>query len=279
MFSQAGIVASLVALALAAYITQQAAQSEQKIVRATKLALSISASGDPGNPKWDRRKSELLVLIREGIDINRHYRKITPMVADELARWGDWRNATWIWESVLLSRPYIVVIMSNIARGYASMGNPGKALEYLERAKKIQPSAPAVRSLEVILLSRTGREAEALALARVAIQTNTADYDLLNAAFTLAWRSADFALAHKAMELRMAGWPDSRALGYLQLGTMEAMAQHQPQQALQSFRQAVELTPPATRPGLQAQIPPEYWSQLGQGGTAPASTQTSVISK
>ena len=279
VFSQAGIVASLVALALAAYITQQAAQSEQKIVRATKLALSISASGDPGNPKWDRRKSELLVLIREGIDINRHYRKITPMVADELARWGDWRNATWIWESVLLSRPYIVVIMSNIARGYASMGNPGKALEYLERAKKIQPSAPAVRSLEVILLSRTGREAEALALARVAIQTNTADYDLLNAAFTLAWRSADFALAHKAMELRMAGWPDSRALGYLQLGTMEAMAQHQPQQALQSFRQAVELTPPATRPGLQAQIPPEYWSQLGQGGTAPASTQTSVISK
>ena len=279
VFSQAGIAASLVALALAAYITQQAAQSEQKIVRATKLALSISASGDPGNPKWDRRKSELLVLIREGIDINRHYRKITPMVADELARWGDWRNATWIWESVLLSRPYIVVIMSNIARGYASMGNPGKALEYLERAKKIQPSAPAVRSLEVILLSRTGREAEALALARVAIQTNTADYDLLNAAFTLAWRSADFALAHKAMELRMAGWPDSRALGYLQLGTMEAMAQHQPQQALQSFRQAVELTPPATRPGLQAQIPPEYWSQLGQGGTAPASTQTSVISK
>ena len=279
VFSQAGIIASLVALALAAYITQQAALSEQKIVRATKLALSISASGDPGNPKWDRRKSELLVLIREGIDINRHYRKITPMVADELARWGDWRNATWIWESVLLSRPYIVVIMSNIARGYASMGNPGKALEYLERAKKIQPSAPAVRSLEVILLSRTGREAEALALARVAIQTNTADYDLLNAAFTLAWRSADFALAHKAMELRMAGWPDSRALGYLQLGTMEAMAQHQPQQALQSFRQAVELTPPATRPGLQAQIPPEYWSQLGQGGTAPASTQTSVISK
>ena len=279
VFSQAGIVASLVALALAAYITQQAALSERKIVRATKLALSISASGDPGNPKWDRRKAELLVLIREGIDINRHYRKITPMVADELARWGDWRNATWIWESVLLSRPYIVVIMSNIARGYASMGNPGKALEYLERAKKIQPSAPAVRSLEVILLSRTGREAEALALARAAIQTNTADYDLLNAAFTLAWRSADFAMAHKAMELRMAGWPDSRALGYLQLGTMEAMAQQQPQQALQSFRQAVELTPPAARPGLQGQIPPEYWSQLGQGGTTPASTQTSVISK
>ena len=279
VFSQAGVLASLVALALAAYITQQAARSEQKIVRATKLALSISASGDPRNPKWDRRKAELLGLIREGIDINRHYRKITPMVADELARWGDWRNATWIWESVLSSRPYIVVIMSNIARGYASMGNPGKALEYLERAKKIQPGAPAVRSLEVILLSRTGREAEALALARVAIQTNTADYDLLNATFTLAWRSADFALARKAMELRIAGWPDSRALGYLQLGNMEAMGQHLPEQALQSFRQALELTAPEVRKGLQAQIPPEYWGQLGLAGSAPATTQMSVISK
>ena len=35
-----------------------------------------------------------------------------------------------------------------------------------ERAKIIQPQAPSVRSLEVILLARTGQEGKALALAR-----------------------------------------------------------------------------------------------------------------
>ncbi len=140
--ARAAVAASVACLALATYITQQAAQSEQKIVKATKLALSISRAGDVHNPRWNRTKSELLRLIGEGIAINPHYRKITPMVADELARWGDWRNAIWIWESVLSSRPHVVVLMSNIARGYASTGNPQKALEYLERAKQLQPDAP-----------------------------------------------------------------------------------------------------------------------------------------
>ncbi|RYG11726.1 MAG: PHB depolymerase family esterase, partial [Burkholderiales bacterium] len=165
-YSQVAAVLAMAGLALTAYISQQAAESEQKIVKATKLALTISGSGDHGNPKWDKTKTELLKLIKEGTDINPHYRKITPMVADELAKWGDWKNATWIWESVISSRPYVVAIMSNIARGYATMGQPDKALVYLDRAKKIQPNAPAVRSLEVVLLSRTGQESKALALAR-----------------------------------------------------------------------------------------------------------------
>ena len=278
-YSRAGAIATVAAIALAAYITQQAAQSEQKIVRATQLALTISGSGDPLNPKWDARKAEMLQLIREGIAINRHYRKITPIVADELARWGDWRDATWIWESVLSSRPHVVAILSNVARGYASIGNAGVALAYLERARKIQPNAPAVRSLEVILLSRTGQEAKALALARDAIQVRIADYDLLNAAFVLAARAGDFALARQAMEMRIAGWPESRLLGYLQLGAMESSGLHDPRLALQSFRQALALTPPASRPGVQAQIPPEFWGRLGLAAAPAATTQTSVISR
>ncbi|MDB5945202.1 MAG: O-antigen polymerase [Ramlibacter sp.] len=279
-YSHAGVIASLAGLALAAYITQQAAESERKIVRATELALTISASGDPRNPRWNKRKAELLQLIREGTAINPHYRKITPIVADELARWGDWRDATWIWESVLSSRPYIVAIMTNVARGYASTGNPAKALEYLDRAKKIQPNAPAVRSLEVVLLSRTGQEALALELARQAIRTNVADFDLLNATFILATRAGDFPLARKAMDMRIASRTDSSVQGYLQLGNMYTSAAHEPEDALQSFRQALELTPPAARQGVQTQIPPEFWNRLGLTGSMPATTtQMSVISK
>jgi hypothetical protein len=70
-----------------------------------KLALSVSASGGPERPRLEATRREILQLVREGIAINPHYRKITPMVADELARWGDWRDATWIWESVLARGP------------------------------------------------------------------------------------------------------------------------------------------------------------------------------
>ena len=85
----------------------------------------------------------MLQLVREGVAINPHYRKITPMVADELARWGDWANAVWIWESVLSSRPRIVAILTNVARGYAAMGQPDRARAYLMRAQRLAPDAPA----------------------------------------------------------------------------------------------------------------------------------------
>lgn len=43
---------------------------------------------------------------------------ITPIVADALATWGDWKNATWIWESVLVLRPFIVAMIANVVRGH-----------------------------------------------------------------------------------------------------------------------------------------------------------------
>ncbi|MEP6792174.1 MAG: hypothetical protein ABI907_12445, partial [Ramlibacter sp.] len=281
-YSQAGAVITMACLALAAYITQQAAASEEKIVKATKLALTISASGDYQNPKWDKMKADMFKLIKEGTDINPHYRKITPMVADEAAKWGDWKDAIWIWESVISSRPYVVAIISNIARGYASIGNPDKALEYLQRARKLQPKAAAVRSLEVILLSRTGQEAKALTLAKEAIEGNFYDYDLVNAAFVLGWRNHDFPLALKAMDARLAGWPASRAGGYIQLGNFYTTAQPDPVKALDSFRKGLELTPAAERQALLAQIPPANWAKLGYPNVVPVMpthTQTSASSK
>jgi O-antigen ligase len=271
--------ATAACIALAAYITHQAVEAEQKIVRATKIALSISASRDPNNPKWQPAKAEMLRLIREGIAINRHYRKITPMVADELARWGDWKDATWVWESVLSSRPHVVAIMSNVARGYTMTNQPARALEYLQRAKKIQPRAPSVRSLEVILLSRTGEEARALELAREAIRDNIYDYDLTNAAFFLGLRAQDFDLAEKSIRLRMEGWPNSRVQGYMQLGEMYAKAMKDQDKALAAFKQALKLAPEKQRPALLPEIPAALRAKLGYAEAtpqSPASAQTSA---
>lgn len=261
VFSQLAAVTTMVCMALAAYITQQAAASESLIVRATKIALSVSQSGDYNNPKWIGQREEMLRLIKDGIDINPHYRKITPMVADELAKWGDWKNAVWIWESVLGSRPYVAAIMSNVARGYAQMGEPDKAMAMLERAKKIQPKAPSVRSLEVILLSRNGNEPKALEIAREDILADKYDYDMVNTGFVLAMRAKDWDLAIRSMELRNKGWPANKADGDAKIGNAW-IGKGDVNKALEYFRSALAATPPEQRQTMLNAIPQGLWPML-----------------
>ena len=261
--SQSGAVLMMMCLALTAYISQQAAECEQKIVRAVKLALTISQSGDFNNPKWDRSKQELLKLIKEGTDINPHYRKITPMVADELAKWGDWKNAEWVWDSVVSSRPYVVAIMSNIARADTQLGNFDKALVYLDRCKKIQPNAPSVRSLEVVLLSRTNKEPQAAELVRGYFKQGIYDYDLTNAAYVLGSRLKDWDLAIRGLELRNKDWPAQAIDGWIKIGNIRAIEKKDEAGALQAYRSALEAAPPPQREAVKRMIFPQYVAKLG----------------
>lgn len=262
-FSQTAAVTSMVCLALAAFITQRAAECESKIVRATKLALTISQSGDPNNPRWDKTKAEMLTLIKQGTDINPHYRKITPMVADELAKWGDWRNATWIWESVISSRPYVVAIMSNAARGHAQIGNLPRALELLERAKKIQPKAVSIRSLEVILLSRMGQEDKAYTLAKQSLADELFDFDMVNAAWVLAARRRDMDTVVRAFELRNKVWPGHAVDAYTRLGAIWLNDQKNEAKALEAWRRGLEAAKtPAEKDALRRSVPAPLQSKL-----------------
>jgi O-antigen ligase len=261
LVARAALAATTGCLALALFITHRAVESERKLVTAAKLALSISATDDPQDPRYAARKREMLQLVREGIALNPHYRKITPMVADELARWGDWANATWIWESVLASRPHVVAIISNAARGHASTGQPDKALAYLERARSLQPRAPSVRSLEVILLSRAGQEQLAMQRAREAMDAGIVDHDLVNAYFVLAWRAKDYPLARQVLERRMAQWPETHARGLVQMGITYA-EQDDSAQAVSYFRQGLAAAKPQERLSLLQQVPQAYRAQL-----------------
>jgi tetratricopeptide (TPR) repeat protein len=229
---------------------------------AVRLALSVSASGNPNDPGLDSTRREILQLVREGIAINPHYRKITPMVGDEVARWGDWQNATWIWDSVLGSRPNIVAILGNAARGYSWMGQQDKALEYLARAKRIQPNAPTVRSLEVILLARTGQEAKALEAAKAAFAANIVDYDLANSLFILSWRARDYALARQALARRVAGWPQSNAEALVQLGRMTAEEHGDPAKGIEYYRRGLAAASPVERAALLQLVPGAQRAQV-----------------
>ena len=261
-YSQILAVLMICCLAMAAYISQQAALTEQKIVTAVKLALSITQSGDYNNPKWDQSKKEILTLTKEAVDINTNYRKITPMVADEMAKWGDWKDAIWIWESVVVSRPYVVAIMSNIARGYAQLGNNEKAFEYLARCEKLQPKAPSVRSLKVILMSRTGRDAEAAVLAKKSIAEGVYDYDLVNAAFVLGMRKGDYDMAIDALELRNQDWPAQRADGYLKLAGIYHNQKKNEAKTIASYKSAIESALPAEKDVVRKAVPPAYLGRL-----------------
>ena len=256
------IAAAAVCMALAVYITHQAVEAEGKLVRAARLALGITGSGDPADPRHAATKARVLALAHEGIAINRHYRKVTPMIADETARWGDWAGAVEIWESVLSSRPYIVAILLNTARGHDALGHRELAFAYLERARRLQPRAPVVRSVEVLMLARDGQEREAMDRARIAMEEGTVDYDLVDAYFILASRAGDYPLARSLLEERMRQWPESRVQGLVQLGNLYAEGFKDPAKALAAYRLAISTASPQVRQQLLAQVPAGYRAQL-----------------
>jgi len=140
-----------VALVLAAYATWTASRAESRLARATRIALEIGGTSNPNDARWAPTKSEMLRLMDEGMRLHPNERQMTPVVADELGRWGDWPNAIRIWEHVLRSRPDTVVILTNVARGYIAIGRPELAASYLDRAKRLQPDAPSVRAVETLL--------------------------------------------------------------------------------------------------------------------------------
>jgi tetratricopeptide (TPR) repeat protein len=249
-------------LALATYVTWQAAQAERKLVSAATIAVTISATGDPADPRFAAPRARMLQLVREGIAINPHYRKITPMVADELARWGDWDDALWIWQSVLASRPNVVVLLTNVARAYDSLGRREEAQAYLERARQVQPRAPSVRSLEVLMLARGGQEPLALRKGQEALAQGIVDYDLVNATFVLALRARNYALAESLLERRMREWPESRPRGLVELGLLQDQGFNAPEKALASFRQGLATASSRERPQLLELVPSAYQAQL-----------------
>jgi O-antigen ligase len=262
LYSQCMAALLVVCLALAVYISQQAIAAEQKLITAVKISLGVSASGDANNPKWDKLKGDMLVLVKEGVEINPHYRKITPMVADELGRWGDWKNAVWVWESVLASRPYVVGIMSNIARGYAQLGNNDKALDYLARCEKLQPLSVSVRSLKVILYSRMGREPEAIKFAKQYMDEGSYDFDLLNAAYQMGTRSGDAALVIQSLELRQKSFPGGEVDTLLKLADVYGNLKKDDARALAYYRSALAATPATSKENIRQQIPPAFAARL-----------------
>jgi O-antigen ligase len=254
---------SLLASALAIFIAQQAIECESKIVRAVKISLTITQSGQPNAPRWDSAKADMVQLIREGIGINPHYRKITPIVADALAGWGDWKDATWIWESVVQSRPNVVAILGNLTRAHLQAGNFSTAENYLKRAQELRPMAPQLASLELSILGRTDREREAATKAKFFLTNNVISPELIKSSYYLGMRVRDPQLAILALELRIKTWPEQAVDGWLKLGAIyDAPEGRNVEKAEQCFRAALSATAIEHKMAILNMIPVAYRNRI-----------------
>ena len=247
----------------AAWISYQAYASESRLVRAAQIAYQISLSGRHNDPAWNSHKAEMLQLLREGVAIHPHYRKLTALAADELVRWGDWDNARWVLESMAASRPHVVVILTNLGRLHARAAEMDRAQDYLRRARSLQAQGPAVQSLQLLLLRQAGQEDEAVALVREVLSRGSADLDLLNQAYQLAVQRQDWPLAIEVLNRRLQHWPVTAVESWLRLAQIYALpAIGDEARALQAYRSALELLPDEQREPLRRQIPLPYRKRL-----------------
>ncbi len=262
-FSWAMLASLLCCIVLAVYITERVTEAEYKIVRAIKLTFYAAKSkiSDPALSAAQTR--QLLHDIRQGIAINPHYRKLTPMVADNLAASGDWANAVWIWESMAASRPNVTTIWIDIARAYMQMSQYDRATVALQHAQALDREAPGLRTLEIVLLSRTGREAQAVHLLTDYFDKGRYDYGLAQAGYELGIKTQSWPLAIRALELRNQTWPEQAADGYLRLGKIYAdPAVNDDDKALAAFRAGLQVVPPEQKNNFRSQVPEAYRTRL-----------------
>lgn len=253
----------LFCMALAAYISWLAVQSESRFARAKSTALMISQSGAPDHPRWEQQKADILQWIKEGIAINPHDRKFIPHVAEELSTWGDWKNAIWINEIILATHPYVVGIITNTARGYLMTGDEAKALQLYDRAAQLQPSAPAVRALQTDLLILQGHYPQAEQIIRDRLDADTADNDLINSAFVIGIRTNHWDLVIRALELRVKKLPKEAPMALMHLGDIYSRPEvGNEAKALESYRAALAMTPAYLRDSLWRRIPPALQARL-----------------
>ncbi|MDD0815200.1 O-antigen ligase family protein [Curvibacter sp. HBC28] len=255
---------ALAALGLGGWVTRQAMVAESRLVQSVKLAMWMARLPNPKDPRLAEDRAEILRLVREGVAINPHYRKLTPMVADELATMGDWNNAIWIWESVAQSRPYVPVLLLNIARAKLRLKQLDEAQLYFERAQRLQPQSVSVHGTEVMLLAERGRLDDAARVLRQYLAAGEHPLEMVNGAYELGQRLGQWDLALQGMQLRLKYFPEYQADSWYKLGRIYSQPgpTQDEAQAVQAYRQAWAAVPPAQQPLLRAQVPQPYRDRL-----------------
>ena len=257
------LAALLCCLALAIYLTNQATRAERHLVQAIHWVNSLRLPQRADAPSVARRRELALAAAHQGITINPHYRKLTAEVAEPFAAGGDWANAVWILASVAASRPHVYAIWTGLATGYARLGRHDQARQALMQVQRLKPDAISTFTLEIILLAAQGDTARATQLINAHFDLGRFDYDMVQAAYALGYKTGNWPLAIRAQMLRLVTWPQHAADAYFRLGQLYAdPSLHDDAKALKAFRQGLDAVPIDEKDNFRSQVPPKYRSQM-----------------
>lgn len=262
-YSRASFSLLVCLLLLTSHITQQAVQAERKIMHALRLSGVVTKSTSSNTRASADAKVQFLQDIRDGIAINPHYRRLTAVVAEPLAAAGDWENAVWILETVAASRPHVVAIWSALASGYSQLGQHNRAMQALQQVKRLKPNAAGTRALEVSLLSRAGHDDEATRYLNNYYDQGIYDYDLVQMGYAIGYKTHNWPLAIRSLELRNKTWPEQAVDGHLRLGKIYAeTAVNDDARALLEFKSGLAAVPAQQKENYRNQVPAQFRSGM-----------------
>ncbi|HPW84255.1 MAG TPA: O-antigen ligase family protein [Rhodoferax sp.] len=260
---RAVLVTLLICMAIAVYTTIRAVHTERTLVQALLLAKNLSKSKDTWGPEQQASKDRMLNLVREGIHLNPHYRKLTPLAAEFLMVQGDWANAAWILKSVTDSRPHVAALWKGQALAHAQMHQSSPALNALQQVQRLRPDTKATQNLEIVVLSNVGQAQTAAQLLRTYFATRNYDYEMVQAGYALGLKLRDNALAVQALQLRNQTWPEQAADGFFRMGLVHAQTMPPDHAAaLEAFASGLSAVPAQEKENYLRQVPLPYRNRL-----------------
>jgi O-antigen ligase len=256
---RAAFVALAACLMLATYTTQQALEAEHKIVQAVLLSANATRLATSDARASEEAKVLALQAVKEGIAITPHYRRFTALVAEMLVARGDWTNAVWILETLAQSRPHVVALWSALANGYAQLGRHTKAMEALQQVKRLKPNELTTVGLEVSLLSRSGQDDQATKLLTQHFDQENYSCDMVQMGYEIGYKTSNWALAIRSLELRNQSWPEQAADGHMRLGKIYANPILRDEaRATIEFQKGLSLVPDSEKQNYRNQVPAEF---------------------
>lgn len=208
-------------------------------------------------------KDEGIALVRTGMALNPHYRKLLSIPAEQLASLGNWSATADVLQHIADSRPHIANVWSNLALARIELKQAEAAQAALHELARLQPNTARVRSMELLLLSRTGREVEAARKARDYFGNGVVDFDATLLAYNAGLKLRQWDLVEQALRLRAAYWPETAVDSYYRLGQAYLQAgKGFENRALAAFREGRTHLPPGELDNYLRQLPPVYRAQM-----------------
>lgn len=251
--------ASLLGLGIAV----QAMRAETLIMRSI-YALNQAERHMTSDPVTSERwHTQGVALLQPGLAINSDYRKLASIPAEQLASLGDWRMTAAVLESIAHSRPHIANVWSNLVRAHAELGQAEPALAAWRELQRLQPNTPRTRAMELVALSRTGHEDEAVTKLVAYLDRGVVEPDLVLLAYSLGLRQRQWALVERGLTLRADTWPETAADSYFRLGKVFADAgKGFEDRALVAFQRGLQAVPQDEVSNYRGQVPSPYREQL-----------------